>query len=212
MWILPPLGLIVLPCFVNLQPFILATLLRVGFELSLITFQTFSTISTSTNLGPTNLPPTLVSRSPSSQWPQWPPRKCGAEAVAQTDCVVYRLRRSTMDTLEREDPAAAVLLQKVLLRDLSQLMAQFLCPLQVGAVGCWMLGVGMGMGMGVSWWIFWSGISGYGWITGWSVIEPDGSGCGWSSWVKGYKGWVLLTVLILLCSASTGSRMDMRTG
>jgi len=57
-------------------------------------------------------------------------RKCGAEAVAQTDCVVYRLRRSTMDTLEREDPAAAVLLQKVLLRDLSQLMAQFLCPLQ----------------------------------------------------------------------------------
>lgn len=74
------------------------------------------------------------------------PRKCGAEAVAQTDCVVYRLRRSTMDTLEREDPAAAVLLQKVLLRDLSQLMAQFLCPLQVGAVGCWRLGMGWGWG------------------------------------------------------------------
>lgn len=69
--------------------------------------------------------------------PSGPKRKCGAEAVAQTDCVVYRLRRSTMDTLEREDPAAAVLLQKVLLRDLSQLMAQFLCPLQVGMVGGW---------------------------------------------------------------------------
>ena len=35
-----------------------------------------------------------------------------------------------MDQLERDEPAAAVLLQKVLLRDLSQLMAQFLCPLQ----------------------------------------------------------------------------------
>jgi hypothetical protein len=46
-----------------------------------------------------------------------------------------------MDTLEREDPAAAVLLQKVLLRDLSQLMAQFLCPLQVG-----LLDVGVGDG------------------------------------------------------------------
>lgn len=73
--------------------------------------------------------------------PSGPKRKCGAEAVAQTDCVVYRLRRSTMDTLEREDPAAAVLLQKVLLRDLSQLMAQFLCPLQVG-----LLDVGVGDG------------------------------------------------------------------
>ena len=48
-----------------------------------------------------------------------------------------------MDTLEREDPAAAVLLQKVLLRDLSQLMAQFLCPLQVGVVGGWGWGWGL---------------------------------------------------------------------
>ena len=32
--------------------------------------------------------------------------------MAQSDdCVVFRLRRSTMDELEREDPAAAVLLQ-----------------------------------------------------------------------------------------------------
>ena len=57
-------------------------------------------------------------------------RKCGVDAVAQTDCVVFRLQRSSMDNLESEDPVAAVLLQKVLLRDLSQLMAQFLCPLQ----------------------------------------------------------------------------------
>lgn len=58
-------------------------------------------------------------------------RKCGAEAAAQSDdCVVFRLRRAAMDELERQDPVAAVLLQKVLLRDLSQLMAQFLCPLQ----------------------------------------------------------------------------------
>ena len=53
----------------NLQPFILATL-QLGFQLSLITFQTISTFSTSTNLGPTNLQPLRVSRSPSPPWPK----------------------------------------------------------------------------------------------------------------------------------------------
>lgn len=34
-------------------------------------------------------------------------RKCGVDAVAQTDCVVFRLQRSSMDNLESEDPVAA---------------------------------------------------------------------------------------------------------
>ncbi|CAJ1397071.1 unnamed protein product [Effrenium voratum] len=60
-------------------------------------------------------------------------RKCGADAVAKTDCVVFRLPRKALARMEEEEPGAAVLLQKVLLRDLSQLMAQFLCPLQAVA-------------------------------------------------------------------------------
>mmetsp|Transcript_46327 Transcript_46327/g.108549 ORF Transcript_46327/g.108549 Transcript_46327/m.108549 type:complete len:824 (-) Transcript_46327:54-2525(-) len=58
-------------------------------------------------------------------------RKCGVDAAAQADgCTVYQITRSAMEQLELEDPSAAVLLQKVLLRDLSQLMVQFLFPLQ----------------------------------------------------------------------------------
>eukprot|EP00411_Alexandrium_monilatum_P114803 CAMPEP_0175674584 /NCGR_PEP_ID=MMETSP0097-20121207/21790_1 /TAXON_ID=311494 /ORGANISM="Alexandrium monilatum, Strain CCMP3105" /LENGTH=824 /DNA_ID=CAMNT_0016981273 /DNA_START=21 /DNA_END=2495 /DNA_ORIENTATION=- len=64
-------------------------------------------------------------------------RKNGCDAVAEASgCVAHAITRDAMEGLELSDPALMVFLQKVLLRDLSQLYAQFMGPLQLaGGLG-----------------------------------------------------------------------------
>lgn len=58
-------------------------------------------------------------------------RKCGCDAVAEAGgCVAFMITRKDVEALELSNPRLVVFLQKVLLRDLSQLQAQFLGPLQ----------------------------------------------------------------------------------
>eukprot|EP00928_Gymnodinium_smaydae_P088255 TRINITY_DN72363_c0_g1_i1.p1 TRINITY_DN72363_c0_g1~~TRINITY_DN72363_c0_g1_i1.p1 ORF type:complete len:204 (-),score=37.22 TRINITY_DN72363_c0_g1_i1:18-560(-) len=58
-------------------------------------------------------------------------RNFGCDAVAEAGgCVAFQIERSALEGLETSDPRAVVFLQKVLLRDLSQLQVQFLGPLQ----------------------------------------------------------------------------------
>lgn len=64
-------------------------------------------------------------------------RKCGCHAVAEeSGCIAYAITRSTMGKLELSNPALVVFLQKVLLRDLSQLQVQFMGPLQLAGGLC----------------------------------------------------------------------------
>jgi len=64
-------------------------------------------------------------------------RTHGCDGVAEAaGCVAFRISRQTMEWLEVNEPALVVFLQKVWLRDLTQLQVQFLGPLQAAAGLC----------------------------------------------------------------------------